>query len=163
MAGLKSRKYYDELTDLVFSEQGDSKRANKIFDILERRGFPAYMVEQSISAGRGLPEKEDYKKGGMIKRKGGSQLVKKKKKKKNKLTQVAGNLSLKDKALYKLYNLVGKSWLRPGKDPNAYSLGDAMFDASFKVMGIKDGGQLQKKIKRSKKKPRGWGIARYNK
>jgi len=82
---------------------------------------------------------------------------------KKKLKQVAGGLSLKDKALYRLYNLIGKSWLRSGKDPNAYSLGDAMFDASFKVMGIKDGGQLQKKIKRSKKKPRGWGIARYNK
>ena len=67
MAGLKSRKYYDELTDLVFSEQGDSKRANKIFDILERRGFPAYMVGQNISAGLGLPEKEDYKQGGTFK------------------------------------------------------------------------------------------------
>ena len=76
MAGLKSRKYYDELTDLVFSEQGGSKRADKIFDILERRGFPAYMVQQNISSGLGLPEKEDYKKGGMIKRKMGGKLSK---------------------------------------------------------------------------------------
>ena len=89
--------------------------------------------------------------------------VKTSSKKKNKLQKGAGGLSLKDKALYRLYNLIGKSWLRPGKDPNAYSLGDAMFDASFKVMGIKDGGQIKKKRKRSKKKPRGWGKARYNK
>ena len=89
--------------------------------------------------------------------------VKTSSKKKKKLKQVAGALGVKDKTLYHLFNLYNKGWLRPGKDPNAYSLGDAMFDASFKVMGIKDGGQLQKKIKRSKKKPRGWGIARYNK
>jgi hypothetical protein len=84
-----------------------------------------------------------------------------KKKKKNKLTQVAGNLSLKDKALYKLYNLAGKKWLRSGKDPSAYSLGDAAWDMGLKIIGIKDSGQIKNKI--SKKKPRGWGAARYSK
>ena len=76
MAGLKSSKYYDELSDLVFAEQGNSSRANKIFDILDRRGFPTWSVKQNIADGLDLPGKEEFKTGGMIKRKMGGKIVK---------------------------------------------------------------------------------------
>ena len=59
-----ARQYYDELSDLVFGEQGNSKRADKIYDILEKKGYEYWKVDQNIAAGLGLPGKEKFKKGG---------------------------------------------------------------------------------------------------
>ena len=71
-----ARQYYDELSDLVFGEQGNSKRADKIYDILEKKGYEYWKVDQNIAAGLGLPGKEEFKTGGMIKRKTGGTLIK---------------------------------------------------------------------------------------
>ena len=71
--------------------------------------------------------------------------------------------SLTDRVLYNIYGLAGSKLLRPGKNPMNYSLGDAMFDSSFKLLGLQEGGSIKKKNKKKKKKPRGWGIARYGK
>ena len=57
-----ARQYYDELSDLVFGEEGNSKRANKIYDILEKRGYESWQIDQNIAAGLGLPSKEEFKK-----------------------------------------------------------------------------------------------------
>ena len=43
-----------------------------------------------------------------------------------------------------------------------YELADILGPASS-MLGMETGGQIKKKRKRSKKKPRGWGKARYNK
>jgi|TARA_R100001082_G_C4321298_1_gene141255 hypothetical protein len=71
-----ARQYYDELSDLVFGEEGNSKRANKIYDILEKRGYESWQIDQNIAAGLGLPDKEEFKKGGYIKRQSGGQIGK---------------------------------------------------------------------------------------
>jgi len=71
--------------------------------------------------------------------------------------------SLTDRVLYNIYGLAGSKLLRPGKDPENYSLSDAMFDSGFKLLGLQEGGSIKKKNKKKKKKPRGWGIARYGK
>jgi|TARA_R100001163_G_C5040018_1_gene178363 hypothetical protein len=71
--------------------------------------------------------------------------------------------SLTDRVLYNIYGLAGSKLFRPGKNPMNYSLGDAMFDSGFKLLGLQEGGSIKKKNKKNKKKPRGWGIARYGK
>ena len=70
------RQYYDELSELFFSELGGSKRADKLFDILEGLGYSSDRVGGAIDSGTGLPGKEEFKTGGMIKRKMGGKIVK---------------------------------------------------------------------------------------
>ena len=72
-----ARQYYDELSDLVFGEQGNSKRADKIHEILEKKGYEYWRVDQNIAAGLGLPDLEEFKKGGYIKRQSGGQIKRK--------------------------------------------------------------------------------------
>ena len=68
--GKKSpRQYYDELSDLVFSEKGSSKRADKLFNILDGLGYPSDSIMNAIDSGNKLPNKEEFKKGGVIKKK----------------------------------------------------------------------------------------------
>ena len=44
-----------------------------------------------------------------------------------------------------------------------YEIADMVGDAVQGIPLFKEGGQIKKKIKRTKKKPRGWGKARYDK
>ena len=44
-----------------------------------------------------------------------------------------------------------------------YEIADMIGDAAKGIPLFKEGGQIKKKIKRTKKKPRGWGKARYGK
>ena len=61
----------DELSDLIFSGvSSTNKRALKIFDILDNRGFDSASVSESIQYGDGsLPDK--FKTGGTVSRKKG--------------------------------------------------------------------------------------------
>tara|TARA_R110002020_G_scaffold468015_1_gene691957 strand:+ start:27 stop:293 length:267 start_codon:yes stop_codon:yes gene_type:complete len=76
MAKQSPRQYYDELSELFFSEEGGSKRADKLFDILEGLGYSSDRVGDAIDSGIGLPSKEKFKTGGMIKRKMGGKVGK---------------------------------------------------------------------------------------
>ena len=71
-----ARQYYDELSDLVFSEKGSSKRADKLFNILDGLGYPSDTIMNAIDSGNKLPGKEKFKKGGYIKRQSGGQIGK---------------------------------------------------------------------------------------
>ena len=50
---------------------------------------------------------------------------------------------------------------------NLYALGELMAspttEAMGKLLGLQEGGQIKVKRKSSKKKPRGWGAARFGK
>ena len=65
----------DELSDLIFSGVSSTKkRALKIFDILDNRGFDSASVSESIQYGDGsLPDK--WKTGGLVKRKSGGKIM----------------------------------------------------------------------------------------
>ena len=54
------RQYFNELSDLVFSEQGSSNRADKLFDILEGLGYSSDIIMNAIDSGNSLPSKEEY-------------------------------------------------------------------------------------------------------
>ena len=76
MAKQSPRQYYDELSELFFSEEGGSKRADKLFDILEGLGYSSDRVGGAIDSGIGLPSKEKFKTGGYIKKKSGGKIIK---------------------------------------------------------------------------------------
>ena len=70
------RQYFNELSDLVFSEQGSSNRADKLFDILEGLGYSSDIIMNAIDSGNSLPSKEEFKTGGYIKKKSGGKIIK---------------------------------------------------------------------------------------
>ena len=69
MAQKSSREYMVELYDLMMDGDGNSSRANKVFDILEGRGFDLSEVIENIESSTGdtiVPKK--YKTGGMARK-----------------------------------------------------------------------------------------------
>ena len=71
----------------------------------------------------------------------------KKKKKRSLLSKVFNNKLMRGLTIYELSDLMAS--------PTSEAMG--------KLLGMQEGGQIKKKIKRTKKKPIGWGKARYGK
>jgi len=73
--------------------------------------------------------------------------VAKKKKKRSLLSKVFNNKLMRGLTIYELSDLMAS--------PTSETMG--------KLLGMQEGGQIKKKRKRTKKKPTGWGKARYGK
>jgi len=76
MAQKSSRQYMQELYDLMMDGDGNSSRANKVFDILKGRGLDLGEVIENIESSTGDPiVPKKYKTGGTVSRKRGGKIM----------------------------------------------------------------------------------------